>query len=682
MDKDKIEKRIADLFRKRFNKARDLSIDVFDNVEVNRNLYRGYLQVDDSYEWDYALVDQQVFPLVRNYIARANPSKTQIRLEARKPEDFEKREINQDFINWEINELDLTTLIVRGFFSDFLAGKGYFKTGWLYQPKIVIKNNKVEYEMRPKINRADVKFVPFNHIIIPNRNIPNLSEQPYVFELMQLSPGQMMDDNENYGYEYWDKKYIEKLRKGGVTGKALDYEAEFVNDTDNNKDEMAFRNATFPAVCMHTKDGEVFYMPLVDGEDKIINKDRTNPYWHGHYPYIDMTAFPEDDEYYSMSVVDAVGDLQIASTEILNQTLTNVRSLNNNMWISGASAATTPDYMFKQRPSGIIRVAGDPNQIVPVRPNDAVMSMLRMGQALQTKFEQVGGISSLYSSGAQSDTINQTARGAQIIDKNIETNVQMIIDLFAEQVLKKIGDHFQELNAQFVTEEQSFMVTGKKGVKELLTVKPDDLTANFDVYTDTFAMVKQTPASRQASLQNLLTIINTQVIPAGVQVDMAPLVENLIAAYPEMENVEDIVTSVDEKGKRDCLSLERGQMPEIKIKDDHKALTQYATIWFEDNQATYKPETQKMFEDYVKKHIQFMQAEAEIAAQVQPKPPATSINFKDLPPEGQVQLAAQDNIQLQQPAAGQPGAGPAGGTVPGNEGTGQRQPYNLGQIGG
>ncbi len=660
------DKKFAEITRQRYNKARELSQEVFDRVEVNRNLYRGFLQVDDTYEWDYSLVDQQIFPLIRNYISRSNPSNTKVRLEARKPQDFEKRQINQDFINWEINELPLTTLLTRAFFSNYLAGKAYFKTGWKYNPRVVVKDGKREFEMRPLTNRADLKFVRFNNIIIPNRNIPDLNEQPYIFELMQLRVGDMLRDNETYGYEYWDKKFIAKLKKYGVTGKTLDYEAEFVRDADT-KDDIAFRAATFPAVCMHTIDGEVFYLPLNgDGEDGVINKKQENTYWHGHYPYMDMTAFPEDDEFYPMSVVDATGDLQIASTEVLNQTLTNIRSINNNMWIAGAPAATTPDYMFKQRPSGIIRVSGDPNQIVPVRPIDSTNSMLRVGQELNTKFEKAGGISSMYSSGAGSTQINQTARGAQIIDQNVETNVRMIMDLFGEQILKNIGDHFQELNAQYVTEEQTFAVTGKKGVRELVTISPKEISANFDVYTYPEAMIKQTPASRQASLQNLLSVINRDVTPTGVQVDVAPLVENLIDSYPEMENIDDIVTSLDEKGERDALMLERGQMPEVKVRDQHKELIVMISVHFEENNSTYDKKTIELFMKYIEKHVRYIEAEQQAAAMT-PQPGAMPPGGAGVPPVGA-------------PAGMPTGADVGGGTLPENTGTGVPNPYDLGNI--
>lgn len=664
------DQRYADLIKKRLRKAEELTDEVFERVEINRNLYKGILDVDDTYEWDYALVDNQMFPLIRNYIARTNPSMTKIRLEGREPGDLERRQINQDFVNWEIGELPIAELLTRGFYSAFLAGNAYFKTSWLHEKRVVMERNNIKYTMNPLKNRATLDFVKFNNLLIPNRNIPTIEGQPYVIELMQMSVGDMIKDNEIE--ETWDEDFIEWLREHGVSSRALNYEAEFVTDADENTtfkapdgekgnrtpEEMAFRSALVQMVCMYTIDGERYFVPLIDEEDRVVNVNRDNPYWLNQYPYLKLTTFPEDDEFYPMSVADAVGDTQITSTEVRNQLLTNIRSLNNNMWISGAPAATTPDYMFKQRPSGIIRVAGDTGQVVPIRPNDGTRSMLEVSRDLQAQFERTGGISSLYSSGAPSKAVNQTARGAQIIDSNIDTNVQMIMDLFGEQVLKKMGDHFLALNAQYVTEEQSFAITGKRGVRELHTISPELVSANFDVFTYPEAMIKQTPASRQASLQNFLTVLNTQVIPTGVQVDTIPVVEALIDSYPEMENIEDIVMSIDEKGARDIKSLERGQMPDIKVRDPHLDLIQIVSLHYEEFEPTYDEMVKGLFTDYVERHIRYLQSEADVQAMVQPPQP---------------QVPGAEQVQQQLGTDNQ-------GVIPETMGTPETQGYNLGVI--
>jgi len=116
-----------DVIRRRYKKAKELCQDAFDKVEVNKNLYKGILNVDDNYDWDYSLVDPQVFPLVRNYLSRSNPTMSAIRLDIRRPSDLEVREVNQQFVNWEVGELMTTTLFYRMYYSAYLAGKGSVK---------------------------------------------------------------------------------------------------------------------------------------------------------------------------------------------------------------------------------------------------------------------------------------------------------------------------------------------------------------------------------------------------------------------------------------------------------------------------------------------------------------------------------------------------------------------------
>jgi hypothetical protein len=637
---NKKKSNIPDIIRRRYQKCKELNQDAFDKVEVNKNLYKGILNTDDNYEWDYSLVDPQVFPLVRNYLSRSNPSMSALKLDIRRGEDLEVRQINQDFVNWEINELMSTTLFYRMFFSGYMAGKGYIKTGWKYEKAVEIEekdeNGKVTRKkiMRDIINRADAKFIRFNNILIPNRNIPTLYEQPYIIEILDKNVGEMLDENQTLKEkgedEYWNVEFLETLKKSGVSAKLLEYEHDKATDADAN-DEFAFRSASVPMICMHTDDGKVYYMPMEkisDGisenlKDEIVNNDTNNPYWHGHYPFIEFTPFPEDDEYYSVAIVDIVGDLQIASTEILNQTMTNIRQVNTDMWVVGSAGAQTPDWQFRKRPDGIIRVMGDAAQVQQIRTTDNTRSAIGMAENLGTKIEKASGVSSLYSSGASEQNINQTARGAQIIDQNIDTNMKMLIDLFGEQVLKKLGEHFLELNSQYVTEEQTFSVTGKRGVRELLSISPEQTTANFIISVNTEKIQKQTPASIQASLQNSITVLqNIENQSQGdVQINLTPVVEALIDATPAMDDVEDIMTSLDEKSERDIKMIERNQLPQVKIRDEHEDLIVAANVYFGEIEKL-PPETVAVLEQYVEKHLKFLQAEQEIALMKQPQLPA------------------------------------------------------------
>jgi len=656
----------SDTIRRRYQKCKELSQDVFDNVEVNKNLYKGILNVDDNYDWDYSLVDPQVFPLVRNYLSRSNPSMSAIRLDVKHGADMESREVNQQFVNWEVGELMTTTLFYRMFYSAYLAGKGYCKTGWKYEKALEIKEMEdieptikavngatdlqdekeseqlEQKEVRRKIlrditNRAEAKFVRFNNILIPNRNIPSIYEQPYLIELIDKNVGEMLNENEALKEkgesEYWKKDFLEKLKKSGVTDKLLEYEHDKATDHDA-EDDWTFKQASVPMMCMHTPDGEIYYIPIEnisDGSEtntdknEIVNIDTTSPYWHGHYPFIEFAPFPEDDEFYCMALVDVVGDLQIAATEILNQTMTNIRQVNTDMWVAGSAASQTPDWQFRKRPDGVIRVMGDASQIQQIRTTDNTRAATGVAELLGQKIEKAGGISSLYSSGAggSGQQINQTARGAQIIDQNIDENMKMIIDLFGEQVLKKMGEHFLALNAQYVTEEQSFSVTGKRGVSELITIDPALVNANFTVKVNSEKIQKQTPASRQASLQNSITVLQgVETASQGdVQVNVTPMVEALIDATPELDNIENVITSIDEKSEKDIAMIERGQPPEIKVRDAHEDLIIAANVYFGDIE-NLPPQVITVLEKYVEGHLKHIQAKQELAMMKQPQLPA------------------------------------------------------------
>ena len=104
MASSKKESNKPDVIRRRYQQCKEINQDAFDRVEVNKNLYKGILNVDDNYEWDYSLVDPQVFPLVRNYLSRSNPTMESIRLDVRRSEDVETRHVNQQVINWELGE--------------------------------------------------------------------------------------------------------------------------------------------------------------------------------------------------------------------------------------------------------------------------------------------------------------------------------------------------------------------------------------------------------------------------------------------------------------------------------------------------------------------------------------------------------------------------------------------------
>lgn len=621
-----------DIIRRRYKSSKEKMQTFFDRAELNKNLYRGDISVDDSYEWEYSLVDPHVFPIMRNYLSRSNPMMNSLTLESTRPDADFVREINQKLVNWEINEIASTSLFYRMMFSGFAAGRGYAKTGWKYHKALKIEekdeggNVTRTKVLRNILNRSDAQFVRYNNILVPDRNIPTLQDQPFIIELVSKTVGEMLSENETLEEAgeapYWKKDFLKKLKNADLSKKLLEYEVPRATDEDD-LDDYTYKAMSVPMICMHTNDQENMYIPYEAGiYDGIVNEDMESQYWHGLYPFVDFTPFPEDDEYCSLSLIDVIGDLQIAATEVLNQTMTNIRQINNDMWIVGSAGAQTPDWQFKKRPDGVIRVMGDPNQVQQIRTQDNTRQAVGMAENLGVKIEKASGISSLYSSGAASESINQTARGAQIIDSNIDTNMKMILDLFGEQVLKSLGEQFLALNAQYITEDLTFAVTGRKGVADVVTIKPEEVTANFKVKVNSEKMQKQTPASRQASIQNTITVLQnfSNQSQGSFTVDIEPLADALLDATPELDDIEGIISSVDQKMMEDIQYLERGQVPPIKIKDPHEDLIVGVNVHFGDIDS-YPPEVQEAVSQYVDEHLKHIQARQEVAIMKQPQLP-------------------------------------------------------------
>lgn len=559
--------KIAETIQKRYNTLNSNQSEIFDRVEQFKAMYRCEMEPDESYPWDYQLTDPQIFPMMRSYLARMNPHEARISLIGQ----GEFREVNQQLVNWELNEILITQLMYRIMYSGFMAGRGYVKTGWFYQPALKVKTDKGDVTMRSIQNRADATFVRFNDLFIPNRNVPELTTQPYIIERISMRYGDLLDDQE--ATERWKPDLLKKIGDKKMFTHQIDYGVDLPNETDEDKEDSILRSQYVSLLRMTTLDAEEFYT-LEKDEKTILNKDTDNRYWHGHYDYIDFAPFPEDDEFFSMGLPHTVADLELALSSTLNQLLTNGRKAGNSMWLVGPSGKQVPDWMFTDRPNGVVRVTGQLADYQRLDFNNAASGeILKLRTELKTSSENTSGISSLYSSGvASSPQINKTAKGAEIIDNNIDQNLQLIISLFGAQILKRMGEHFLELNRQYITEEQTIEVTGKNGQYDYVKVSPDQVSADFKVKASPERLLKTSPAVKLASLQNT---IGTLEASKTIKSDTKPLYTELIRQTPGFEDIDAESIIIDpEKKAEDVIKAVNGgfEPPKSTWDDDHKAM--------------------------------------------------------------------------------------------------------------
>jgi len=578
-------KKIAQIIQQRWDTLYSDSQDVFDRNATYTDMYESILNFDDRYPWDYKLVDPAIFQLLRTMMSRLNPDKARVNLFATNSKASEFRERNQHVLNWELSEMNKTLVFYRCLLRALIAGRSYLSTGWMYNPAVKIKSDitgKEEFIMKDIVNRAFANNIRFDDILVANKNLPELQDQPYILERQALRYGDMLDDNERE--EVWVKKELDAIKKKkkfiDTIENGYDLPQEDIRGITN--EAQFYRNQYVGVIKMSTKDGEVFYTFDNYESAVLLNKDRVNQYWHGHYPYLSFTPFPMDAKFYSQGMVQPLEDLVIALSSALNQYLTNARKTANPMWIAGQSASQTPDWQFVNRPDGIVRVAGDVNQVrqQPMQDTSRMMTNLRL--ELSSLFEKSSSISSLYSSGVTSPSsqMNKTATGAKVIDANIDLNMQMLISLFGAQILSKIGSHFLELNAQYITEDQEVKITGKEDAG-FITIKPSEVTANFEVVANPDTITKISPVVRQASLLNLKSTMDAE---KNVKLDVRPIWQAILASYPEVQEIdEDIIIDPTVEAENAITAINKGIEPTTSYDQDHKSIRKIVQFYMLSN---------------------------------------------------------------------------------------------------
>ena len=608
--------KIASIIKSRWNSIYSDTSDVFDRNATYTDMYESILNFDENYPWDYTMVDPAIFQLLRTMMSRLNPDNARVNLLARNSQVSEFRERNQHVVNWELSEMQKTLVFYRSLLRGLIGGRSYLSTGWLFEPAVKIQSDiegKEEFSLREITNRAIAKNIRFEDILVGNRNIPDMDEQPFILEHLTMRFGDMLDDNElseQKPEEIWKPDMLTEIKKKKMFISELEGGYKLPSDAiyGASDEEEYYRNQYVGMIKMTTKDGGVYYTFDEKGSDKILNKNEENPYWHGHYPYLSFTPFPSDYTFYPQGMVQPLEDLVIAMSSALNQYLTNARKSGNPMWIAGASAAATPDWAFVNRPDGIVRVAGDANQIRQAPINDTSKLMMGLRQELNTLFEKSSSISSLYSSGVSSSSsqMNKTATGAKVIDANIDLNMQMLISLFGAQILTGIGNHFLELNAQYITEEQEIRITGEKGAG-FIRVKPSEISANFDVISNPDHITKTSPVVRQAALLNLKSQMDSE---KKLQLDSKPIWKAIFASYPEVGEIsEDIIIDPEVQAEEAIVAIEKGIQPTTEWNQNHKAIKKIIQFHMISNEESLSDDMILMFTAYVDELTKWIDAD-------------------------------------------------------------------------
>jgi hypothetical protein len=204
--------------------------------------------------------------------------------------------------------------------------------------------------------------------------------------------------------------------------------------------------------------------------------------------------------------VDLIAQVQHAKTAIIRQMIYNI-ALNNDSRL-GVNTAMLVDVNDVLEGAQVIRVNGDVKQAIQqIPPTDIQPWTFNMLEYLDMTKENRTGITR-YNQGLDSNSLNKTATGINIITQASNQRLELIARIFAETGLRDMFKFLIKLNQLFISQETVIRLTN-----EPMPVKPDDLEGEFDLVINS----GMGSGAKEQNLQDMQMLqgLMTQLAQAG-----------------------------------------------------------------------------------------------------------------------------------------------------------------------
>lgn len=205
--------------------------------------------------------------------------------------------------------------------------------------------------------------------------------------------------------------------------------------------------------------------------------------------------------------VDLVAQLQHAKTAIIRQMIYNIALGNDSkQGIDMTKLADINDLIENRQ---FIRVNGNVGEAIQQIPTPPLAPWtFNMLEYLDTSKENRTGITR-YNQGLDSNSLNKTATGINIITQQANQRLELIARIFAETGLRDLFKFLIKMNQLFINEETVIRLTNGP-----MQIVPDDLEGDFDLEVN----AGMGAGAKQTNLQNLQMVqaLLTQLFPLGL----------------------------------------------------------------------------------------------------------------------------------------------------------------------
>lgn len=571
--------------------------------EVYRR-YRSYLEVTNETTRSTLFIPES-FTLVETVAPRMTAQKPSFKVIPRDDSTIEKADLVGKHIDYRYDKMGLQHKLKIYVKQALIYGTSHMKMGW---------DSDAKSPVAEVIDIADIYGDP----------------QTY-----NWSDGFMI-------HRYWMQ--VEELKRSKVKYQNLDL-LSARESTSAQQDQMRQDRESIQGVPYDNQkegveileqwkwcDGTLMKRVVADRSVLILNVD--NPMPLDRFPFVALFDQEVPFERWGIGEIEPIMDLQDEENTTRNQRIDEKNLSIHNMWVVSKLAGV--DYRnLVSKPGGII-LANDINGVKPLDKQNITQDSILEINMIKEDIRNATGVND-YVRGAEASSGTAT----EVVSKTQEANQRFSEKISnLELALKQVGEWIVALDGQFLTKDVELKINGDMGM-ETKKLSKKDLQGQYDVDIETGSSLPANPDLRRQQMTQMLQVVGPYLMnPQGIPDGMRELLRSIIQSY-DLKNTDKILQGAEhpEVGRvmaqlhPDELGKGNAQMVQAEVKRHLAAAGAFSQ---------QSPQQQQ----------------AEAASQ--PKPPATSISFKDLPPQGQSQLAHQAGIELQAPQAPQVGLTPPG----------------------
>ena len=318
--------------------------------------------------------------------------------------------------------------------------------------------------------------------------------------------------------------------------------SEVVNNTDSGRRKVELYECYVDLNMSDDPDAQLTPM-IVTISNGVILRIEENVY--ERHPFFTLSPRLDPHKIWpEAGFVDLIAQLQHGKTAIMRQMIYNL-ALSNNSQI-GVNTTALEDVHDLLDGKQIVRFNQPLNQCLQPLPAAPLQPWtFNMLDYLDSQRENRTGITR-YNQGLDDNSLNKTATGVSIITQQANQRLELIARIFAETGLSDLFRFLIKLNQMFIDEDTVIRLTNGP-----MTIKPDDLTGEFDLVVNAGmgAGAKQTNLQNLQMLQGITTQLS-QIGMAGPQ-QIYNVAKRMIEEIG-YKNVDDFVIPPDEMQQQEA----------------------------------------------------------------------------------------------------------------------------------